>query len=182
MQRPVGGGYGGTRATLSRTSLANYTGTAGIRATVNALGFFPRVYYEMGPLDPGQVYTISAYIRSTAQVRIGYQYFDRSGQPLYIPELSNMEYASTTPVNSGGAWQRVSITTTPIPTANTENSNLLTIWVGVPDNTAVNTTFDVDALMVSPGPTLYQYRDGSSAGWRWVGGANASPSSGPATP
>lgn len=160
------------RVTNSRTSLATFSGSFGMRATVNALGFFPRTVFLAPQAEVGQVYTISGYIRSSVASRIAYQFSDVTGIPIKVG-ASDIFYGTTS--NPGGAWQRYSATTMPVP----YGAVRLQVWLGVADNTPVNTVFDVDAVMVTPGTTLYPYADGSSPNWSWVGPVHASESSGP---
>ena len=39
--------------------------------------------------------------------------------------------------------------------------------------------FDIDSLIITSGATVYGYADGTTAGWKWNGTANASTSTGP---
>lgn len=160
------------RVTNSRTSLAAFSGSFGMRATVNALGFFPRTVFLAPQAEVGQVYTISGYIRSSVVSRIAYQFSDVTGIPIKVG-ASDIFYGTAS--NPGGAWQRYSATTVPVPVGTAR----LQVWLGVADNTPIGTVFDVDAVMVTPGRTLYPYADGSSPNWSWTGPVHASESSGP---
>lgn len=160
------------RATNSRTSAAAFSGSFGVRATVNAVGFFPRAINNVYDVDIGQVYTISGHIRASVGSRIGYQFVDSTGASILVN--GNGAFLGTAS-NPAGAWQRFSMTTLPVPPGTAR----LQVWLGVADNTPISTVFDVDAVMVSPGTALHPYLDGSSSGWSWVGPVHGSESSGP---
>lgn len=162
----------GGRATVSRSSLAAFSGSFGHRMTVNEVGYFPRYVYSNYSIQAGQRYTLSGYIRSSVNSRIAYQFIDANNNAIPVNGTTVWSSALTNP---GGAWQRYSIATIPIPA----DTNRIQIWLGVADSTALNTVFDVDAVMMTPGPTLSGYADGTSAGWIWTGTAHASMSSGP---
>jgi len=159
--------WGGGRATIARSTAALQTGAWGARMTVNAVGFFPRAVAFV-PVSGGEIYTLSAYVKSAGMVRIGYQYLSPAGVGLGS--------SLGTAVASSNVWTRVSIATEPTPAS----ADRLQIWIGIADNSALNTIFDVDAVMMTPGTTVFNYGDGTKAGWKWLGTTNNSVSSGPA--
>lgn len=176
-------------ATRTRSTAAALFGSYGQRVTVSTASTFPRMGAYVYTTDtmtagdfvglprwiePGQQYTLSGYIRSSVPSRIGYSLQTTDDYEAYT---NGQTEAYSSWVNPGGNWTRFSITTGPIPVGGTK----INVWFGVADNTPVGTVFDVDGVMVTPGPNLYAYRDGSYAsdGWSWLGTAHGYVSVGP---
>lgn len=123
---------------------------------------------------PGQVYTISAYVRTnkarTITVAAEWYKTDNSSSG-----TSSIGAPVSIPANT---WTRVSATTSAAPTS-TAKATVTFYGVTTSAPFAVNDTYDIDGLMVTNGSTLYSYADGASPnGWAWTGTANASTSTG----
>ena len=125
------------------------------------------------PASPNTAYTISSYLRSSqdwasvAQLCVWWR--DSGGSlisKVYSPKV-------TLPANT---WVRLSYTyTSPV---NTTSLGIVSDVNGLVPPTGE--ILDGTGLMITQGPTLYTYGDGSSANWVWNGTANASTSTGPA--
>ena len=151
-----------SRSACVQSTSAAYVGTYGFRCTVDGTGYMPRTVGPTVPATSGQVYTLSAWIRSSAQVRIAY---DRnSGGAQVLGPLQP----------STGNWVRVSMTTAALPSGTVQ----IKVWIGVADNTPDGTLFDVDGLMMTEGSSLFDYADGQSSGWSWNGTPHLSTSTG----
>jgi hypothetical protein len=152
---------GGTRGTSVRTTAAAKEGSYGMQFTVNQVGYFPRIYLPVLLVSPSTVYTISVWVKSDAQVRIAYA-------------VNSGTIISGNLTDSNSQWVRLSITTSSTPT----NATNIATSVGFADNSPLNSTFDVDGIMITQGSTNFKYSDGSTTGWTWSGTVNKSSSSG----
>jgi len=113
------------------------------------------------PVSNGQSYTASAYV--TASVSGTYMIKVREG-------VSNTDILSQSYVLTGGAETRMSVSgTLTAPTVH------ITITSA---SGAVSDTIVIDKVMLTQGATLYEYADGNSSDWYWVGTANNSVSVG----
>jgi prepilin-type N-terminal cleavage/methylation domain-containing protein len=155
-------GWTDTRGSSTRIAAAAQAGSYGMRMTVDTVGFFPRISTTTAAISPSTIYSISAWVRSSSQVRIAYA-------------VNSGSITSGSLVNSNNQWVRLSITTP----ATAANAATLTPSVGVPDNSPVNTTFDVDGIIITQGTSTPSYADGSSPNWTWSGAVNNSTSTGP---
>jgi hypothetical protein len=130
------------------------------------------------PVVPGEVYTISAFMRTSAtnkRANIAFYPFDSSGTTL-------TRQASTPVTLVPNVWTRVSGTFT-VP-AGCAFARFL------PDSPSVATTtadlwkagdwLEACGYMITRGATLYPYCDGNAPGWSWAATAGASLSAGPA--
>jgi len=79
-------------------------------------------------------------------------------------------------VTTVGAWTRTSVTFTPL----TSGAIPLYVITGNAVTVASPSSFHSDGIMLTQGPTLYNYADGSftGSGWAWTGTANATTSFG----
>lgn len=133
--------------------------------TIQAGGFVNSI-----PLQPGQIYTFSAWVRSNVAMplRISLEIYDISHT-----RLSNFRAPVVTLVPN--VWTRLSYTTSAVDaTAVTGTCTCYSsgyAW-GSGDY------LDVDGVMVTPGTALYPYADGDTPGWKWTGAAGASTSVG----
>ena len=124
------------------------------------------------PVTPGQTLTLSSYVRtSIAQTdsgskRLWWTFYDSSGNSIG----SN---ASTNAVFPAGQWVRLSATIT-IPA----NAAYLTFRQDLYLSMTAGSRLDATGVMVTEGPTLHSYADGSSPNWSWLGAPNDSQSRG----
>lgn len=160
-----------TMTTSASISGGAFHGTRFVRNTVSSVGAGQRVHRAGFLTEPGAPYTLSTYTRSNVATRIGYAFISRNG---WIPyNGSTMNYGPLVPGDN--TWKRISITTPPLPPGTTQ----VLLLIGVADNSPVGTVFDIDATMMSLGPTLYPYADESSPGWRTVNVYGANMATGP---
>ena len=128
-------------------------------------------------VKPGEVYTVSSYVRSSAagkMARIRFKYSDSAGA------TTTLSYGPGTALGAN-QWSRISMTET-VPTG----AAFVEIWSDVyasgTSYWAVNDTLDGTGLLVEKGTTLSSYFDGSTAArsdgqvYSWVGTAAASQS------
>ncbi|MGN7978104.1 hypothetical protein ACTJJ4_11050 [Microbacterium sp. 22195] len=157
----VGGKAGFLRATQSGVSGAVYLSGAATGST---------------PVRPGDMHTVSAHVRASAAgstLTISIRYFDPQGAV-----LRNVTVPST---SVGTAWERRSITGTA-----PANAASMVAYVSI-FNSASGRTWDIDDAMISVGPVLLDYFDGSTPStanyiYAWEDAANASSSTRTATP
>lgn len=162
----TGGGSVGSGFFQMKWTVASSTGTAGPYA------------YSI-PAAAGQTYTVSAYLRSNKSRTIyaGAEWQDSSSASLGKSPVDPVTTGTTIPANT---WTRVSTTTSAAP-ANTTKLTATFYGLGTSAPFAVDDTLDIDGLMITTGPTLFSYADGSSPnGWVWTnaGAPNASTSTG----
>jgi hypothetical protein len=101
--------------------------------------------------------------------------------------------ASAGPVQIGIKWVANPDTVTPIISQSASNGNWVTasvsaicpneatsmfVWMGVPDNTALGTEFEIDQLMVVSKDYSGPFGTGDTYGWEWEGTPHASTSKG----
>lgn len=164
--RQTSGGPPGVANAFFRRTL-NATWSGGISASMDGAGVLST------PVIPGQKYTVSGYLRSNfanSGIRANIIESDIAGN-----QISNQ--LGTTVSTSVNTWQRVSSTF--MLDAKTAFIQVRLQFVGV-TGAPSGTTYDYTGMMITPGETVFNYADGSSSGWTWLGTANASPSSGPA--
>jgi len=117
----------------------------------------------------GTTYMASGYVRasSTQTINIAINWYDGSGALIST---------SSGPSSSVGQnWSRLYVSDI-APAAAVAAT--LTFYATTSWN--INDYEDLDAIMMTPSSTLYDYADGDSVGWTWSGTAEASSSSGPA--
>ncbi len=134
----------------------SYAGTAGVAGS--------RVYLldATGTLTAGQLYSVTYWAKATAGMTIGYQATDSTGTTAYN-SIGTIGSAT-------GSWQKVQFTFT---------ASLTTWRVALRELSATAGTIALTGVIVTAGPTYYNYADGNTAGWTWSGTANDSTSSGP---
>ena len=126
----------------------------------------------VAPASPGQVFTASAYVRSSKAQIVRSQ----------IQFLNSMSTGAGAKAGNDisllpNVWTRVSVTSD--PASSTAVSVRVDLDGGVgPVQWANNDTIDYTMIMLTSGSTLYNFADGDSSGWAWTGAANASTSIG----
>ena len=152
-----------SRASVTRETTAAKVGSAGGRLKVTSVASFPRAGTSvLSNVSPNTVYTFSIWAKSNVPVRLSY--IINSGSTYATPStVSNNE------------WVRITYTTPPTPA----NTTSMKVYVGVADDSPLDTTMDFDGLMITQGSATPGYADGSTAGWSWTADVNNSPSSGP---
>lgn len=137
------------------------------------------------PVEVGETYTISAYLRSTrasgtARVLFGARFVDSgnawlgstyNGSSVDLPIGSS----STTP----GAWVRPMLTVT--APAGAVRMQIYVRETNVSPAHSIGDMIEGTGLMITRGTELYQYRDGTYSSWIWNGSENAASSIGPGT-
>ena len=127
------------------------------------------------PVVGGQTYTVSGYARSSyaglAYVQMRLREFDVAGNQ--IGSGTNGSQVTFVP----NTWQRGSVTLTLDPKTVYLQERM---YFSGSTNAPSGTTYDATGVMYTSGATLFNYADGDSTGWSWLGTANSSPSSGPA--
>jgi len=126
------------------------------------------IYENSIPVIANQTYTASASVKTNSAKSM-----------VIILEWHSATNAlgnSVSPTfTSSISWQRVSVTgQAPVGAVS------VTVDVYVTGSSYWNPgdTEDEDAIMVTQGPTLYNYADGNTAGWSWNGTTNNSSSTG----
>ena len=123
------------------------------------------------PVDGNAIYMASLYTRVSAaqNMVLVVFYYDSSGNTV-ATGWGSENYITP------GSWQRLSYKLTTPNTTTTLNFRVRT-YDRVPQ---ANDTIDVDAAMLTKGPTLYPYADPlTSSSWIWNGTVNNSTSTGP---
>ncbi|OYX41871.1 hypothetical protein B7Y94_04435 [Candidatus Saccharibacteria bacterium 32-49-12] len=152
-------------------------GTSSLQSYVSDSGE-PVPRFEIGEQDgiePGQVYTISGYMHSPTSGRVGYMFLDSSYAAIPVNGVSFF-YGPTTTLS--GEWDRLSVTTIPAPAGTMS----IRVRFALPGAASVGTIFKIDGTMMTAGPSLHGYADGTVGGvdgWRWRGSTGLSRSSGP---
>lgn len=120
--------------------------------------------------QPNTSYTTSLSIRPTKAMLFNarYAWTDSSGNPVY----SNATAVSA-PAN---IWTRFAVTSQFFSVSNLA----LQLVTNSGSNWSVGDDLDIDSLMVTQSAANYDYADGTSSGWSWLGTANNAASSGPA--
>lgn len=165
----AGAGAAGTNVVSNASS---FIGSNHIRRNFTGSGA-AGIYYgnssSVLPLIAGRTYSFSAWLRAS--------------KPVFItPGIDWRDSADAKISSDGGAitsvgtsWTRLSFTATaPAMTA----YGALTLYSSTA--WASGDYEDVDAVMITQGPTLHNYADGSSPGWAWNGAPKSSTSTGPA--
>jgi len=123
-------------------------------------------------LLPNTPYTLSVKLRSSKNITFDAQFSWTDGGG-----TTTLDAAETlvTPANQ---WTTLALTgqaSAPV----TVKARIVT---APGQSWSIGDTFDFDSFMLTQGSTVYQYRDGTSAGWSWTGAANNSASTGPTYP
>lgn len=165
------GGTGNGARVTSVSGLSSLGITTAYRNTVSGTpGSWWRVQNASNPVvTGGQSYVLSAYVRPSVTANSGIIILWST--PTGTVEDSGGSFATQT----GGTWVRKSIIATAPAGATSARFHF-----GATGNGADGVYYDVAAAMFYPGSTLYNYADGSSAGWIWDGATDISTSRGPA--
>lgn len=133
------------------TNRASVTVDDGMVLTVNAVGYFPRNISPNIPVTAGQTITLSTTVRAAGAHIIGVQWLTAAGNAINSPTVDAGTAAMTT------APGRLALTVT-VP------ANIVTasIWLGVPDNSAVGAVASFSRLLVESGMTTGEYFDGDT--------------------
>ncbi len=165
-------------AVIARVTTLGYVGTASIRTTVPVAAastagarFFSSTAAVPSLFSASTTYQVSAWVYVPVggpDVRLFIEGAAKASE--------SITSASRTSVK--GAWTRLS--------ASFKTGTTGALYLNVVNDaatTVADTQFWVDAVMITEGPYLYQYADGTftSNGWSWVSGgtANNARSSGP---
>ncbi len=127
------------------------------------------IYYSTVPLQTNLAYTWSIYVRSTVALTLTPMIFTNPGPTPY--SASQVTLVPNT-------WTRVSATVTPTTTATAFYGQARIDAAASGNQMPVGATFDATMAMMTQGPVLYNYADGSSPNWTWTGTPNASTSTG----
>lgn len=128
------------------------------------------LYASTVAVTEGETYTVSAWVRQS------------KAQPINIYMRPNnyptqADLSQTGPTVPANTWTRVSITRA-VPSG----VGVTTLQIRVDRSGAgswvAGDTFEVGAVMMTKGSTLYEYADGNSANWAWSGAQNNSSSMG----
>jgi hypothetical protein len=144
------------------SSAAPFSGSASAKNYVTALGYFPR-FENTFQVIPGRRYTAMVKMRaSVGPVQLGVKWVTN---PDSAPVISQSA--------SNGNW-----TTVKASGIAPENAISMYVWMGVPDNTAIGTEFEIDQLMLVSKDYDGPFGTGDTYGWEWEGTPHASTSKG----
>ncbi len=146
--------YSPVGATASMSTDYAHSGLDSLKIIPSSTSIYTGVLFSC-PGNSGSQYTMSAYVRTTASTVINF--------------AADAYGVNTEPTINPGSWQRISVTGV---YSGTGSCYFRAKYAG-------SATFYVDDVMVTQGPTLYNYADGSSPNWTWTGTPNASTSTGP---
>lgn len=123
-------------------------------------------------LLPNTPYTLSGKIRPSKAIIFNARFS-------FTDSFGTVTTSPLTTINApAGTWTTLHITgqsATPVTVRMTLANAAGQNWVS-------GDRLEVDSLMLTQGSTVYQYKDGASAGWSWNGTPNDSSSTGPALP
>ena len=179
----------GQVSTLSTNSTGGPTGGSFIRkaytASTTAFGSGADIFMNGGSTwsgvsaggvvaaSPGQVFSGSAYVRSSKaqRVKLQLQWLNSGAGGSGVHNSDSITLQPNT-------WTRLTVS----GAAPTETVSVRLDLDGgsSPVQWASGDTIDITMLMVTEGDTIYNYADGNSTNWVWNGTANASTSTGPA--
>jgi len=171
-QNSWAGGSGITPVVGSIPTSGAYSGSAfrrwnlgGVNTTVGYAYIAAKV-----PVETESDIVMSFYVRSSTAASISaYLYsYDSAG-------AAATNYNGTAVSVAANTWTRVSVSAA-IPATGVDTVRPA-IRVGT-GSTSAGQNIDVDAIMLSVGTTLYNYRDGNNTNWIWNGTPNDSTSSG----
>lgn len=160
---------GNAARTVSTTTVHNGIGSLQVTTTGASSGQGTNGRAPEGSVVPGETYVFSAWVWAPAGVSMRAILMEHAGGT-WLRE-GTVNFTGT------GAWQRVSVTRTIAA-----DSTATTVRPSVRTATATATTFYVDGVIVTAGPTIYSYADGNSEGWAWNGEVNNATSTGPPLP
>ncbi len=164
--------FTGINATLAQSATTPQSGSYTVQSTVDTLGVWPRVVVRNTLPEPGRVYVLSGHIQSLAAARMGYQFIDAMGSPISVGGTSLWQ---TSAGSTGAGYARFNLATQPVPAGTVA----IDIRYGVADNTTIGTVFRVDSMMMTAGPSTYNYGSGATPTWIWNGADHGSTSYGP---
>ena len=173
---PTTGLPGGVTRAFSKTTNAVFSGADGFE-----IGYNPDVSPTMNGVrvKPNTEYTLSAYVRqrataSTMGAYFRYAWYTAAGDRTGGAAISG---ASVVQMPVQNQWYRlVQKVTAPA------NAHHIGMTVARTNTNAVGDIFDMGAPMITEGPTTYNYADGESSGWAWLGDIDKSSSMGPLLP
>lgn len=162
-------GYG-ISPNISRITTSAHSGVGSLQLAPTGSGYQGAQFYIS--VTPNVPDTFSAYVlrqSGSGGASIVFEWRDSSG--VYISQTGNVTIPAAI-----GSWSRVS--TTAVAPANAYYAYLIIRYTGAVANSDIML---IDDVMMTSGPMLYTYADGSlsSSGWAWNGTANASTSTGP---
>lgn len=179
-------GYGSVPGTTGVASLTNPTGVtpfagsyvARLTWSTAATSDGGGINYLQAGLSAGVTYSFSSYVRtnSTQHIRMVVTWQDAGAVTKGI--------SVGTDVASSTSWSRLSASNVTAPTGSTRalisfysfNASGGLFTDSIYHNWAIADTLDVDAIMLTAGPTIYDYADGSFSNGSWTGTPNASSS------
>lgn len=173
------GGTGGGAATISQGSNGLYGSYTCMQTTTTAstgAAGGPNIAAAgASNVSANTNYTFSGYVRinKVQHVAISVRWLTSTGTAIGT-DLTNTATIDTV----GNVWQRTSYTLT--APANATQARYYFYVVAGGTNWNVGDTFEVDGVMVTQGSGLYNYGDGNSSGWSWIGTpSNNTTSTGP---
>lgn len=159
----IGGAYFNQRVTMYSSSKAPFSGSSSAKGFVNTVGFFPRFERWLTPI-PGRRYTAMVKMKaSSGPVQIGIKW--ATNPDIHGPVLQQAA--------SNGNW-----TTAKVSSIAPDNATSMAIWIGLPDNTALETELEIDQLMIVSKDYNGPFGTGDSYRWSWEGEPHASTSIG----
>lgn len=168
------GPSGSGSLTRNTTDIGFGPGTAMFSWTIATTSVDGGIYYQhTGLITPLQNYTFSGYVRSSKTQRMALKIQWRSASGATISTVSGSEVVVSANVNArlsySGAAPANAVTAFLLfySTAGTSGS----VW-------SVGNTLRVDAIMITSGSTLWDYRDGNNSNWVWLSDAGSSASRG----
>ena len=162
-------GYAANNAssTIARSPALYYAGTNSLLVqSQSATNGYNGVNLPM-PVVAGKTYTFSAWVYLNGAYSTNGIAATSNGMGTTV---KHGNFISTT-----GSWQRSSVTFSPTVTGNIS----LYVITATGMTVAAGASFYTDAWMVTEGPDLYAYADGSFSNWTWAGGEHSSQSTGP---
>ena len=170
----VHGPFSGANTTsVTRTSVRSHVGSWSLRADIPA-GFNSRqvgaimMNRDVGDFfEPNTTYTASAYVYVPSGTVDVEMVIIGAGRASVVDPPGRTASAK-------GSWTRIHNTFT------TGSSGRVQIFIVNSSSTSSGPgQFWVDAVMITEGATLHDYRDGSFEGWTWTGADENSASTGP---
>lgn len=163
-------GYNGSPITARATTGSAVRGSYQFATVTNSAASIQGLINEVTTsAKPNQVYRCSISLRGTAGSVVGFSGRFSTSAGAYISEGAGNQN-----VTLSASWQRASITFTSPAT-----TGILLVQYRLA-TAATGISIQSDALMCTEGSSTYNYADGTSAGWAWIGTAHGSSSSGPA--
>lgn len=164
-------GTGGA-GSISNPATGGYVGSRHFRGTWStaATGGEPYASTPTASATAGTSYTCSSYARTSWATTVTARMVFKNSGGTWLTQVSGSDTAVS------NSWQRVTTTGT-APATTTSVMCIFVIRFATP---ALNSTFDLDGLILTEGSAAAGYADGTSTNWIWNGTAHASTSTGPA--